>query len=98
MMQAVGMTGKQLERMLAMEGVWYGLWTLLISATLGNVVSYGLLYLLGKNMNYFVWNFHILPLAASVPVIAALSVILPVICYHTMCKKSIIERLRLAEV
>ena len=98
MMQAVGMTGKQLEQMLAMEGIWYGLWTLLISATLGNVVSYGMIYLMGKNMNYFMWSFHILPLAVSVPVIAVLSLALPVICYHTLCKKSIIERLRLAEV
>lgn len=98
MMQAVGMTGKQLEKMLAMEGIWYGSWTLLVSATLGNVVSYGLIYLLGRNMNYFVWNFHILPLAVSVPVIGVLSLVLPVICYHVLCKKSIIERLRLAEV
>lgn len=98
MMQAVGMTGKQLEQMLAMEGIWYGLWTLLISATLGNVVSYGMIYLMGKNMNYFMWSFHILPLAVSVPVIAVLSLALPVICYHTLCKKSIIERLRMAEV
>ncbi|MDE6203937.1 MAG: ABC transporter permease, partial [Lachnospiraceae bacterium] len=98
MMQAVGMTGKQLEQMLTMEGIWYGIWTLLVSATLGNVVSYGLIYMLGRNMRYFVWSFHILPLAVSVPVIAVVSVILPVICYHTLCKKSIIERLRLAEV
>ncbi len=98
MMQAVGMTGKQLERMLTMEGVWYGVFTLLISATIGNVISYGLLYMLGKNMAYFVWGFHILPLAVSVPVIGLVSAALPVICYHALCKKSIIERLRLAEV
>ena len=39
MMQAVGMTGKQLEQMLTMEGIWYGVWTLGIAATVGNVVS-----------------------------------------------------------
>lgn len=98
MMQAVGMTGKQLELMLTMEGIWYGVFTLLICATLGNVISYGLLYMLGKNMSYFVWDFHILPMAVSIPAIALVSVLLPVICYHVLCKKSIIERLRLAEV
>lgn len=98
MMQAVGMTGKQLEQMLTMEGILYGAWTLLIAATLGNVVSYGLLYMIGKNMAYFVWGFHVLPLFVSIPVIAAISVILPVICYHVLCKKSIIERLRMVEV
>lgn len=98
MMQAVGMTGKQLEGMLMMEGIWYGVWTLLISSTLGNLISYGLIYLMGKNMAYFEWSFHILPTAISIPVIALVSVILPIICYHTLCKKSIIERLRLAEV
>lgn len=98
MMQAVGMTGKQLEQMLTLEGIWYGVWTLLIAATLGNVVSYGLIYMVGKNMAFFEWGFHVLPLLLSIPVIAAISVVLPVICYHTLCKKSIIERLRLAEV
>lgn len=98
MMQAVGMTGKQLEKMLTMEGILYGIWTLGLAVTFGNVVSYGLVYLIGKNMAYFVWGFHILPLAVSIPVIGLLSVLLPVCCYHALCKKSIIERLRLAEV
>lgn len=98
MMQAVGMTGKQLEQMLTMEGILYGVWTLLIAATLGNAVSYGLIYMIGNNMAYFEWGFHVLPLLVSVPVIAVISVVLPVICYHALCKKSIIERLRLAEV
>lgn len=98
MMQAVGMTGRQLEQMLTMEGIWYGGLTLLISATLGNLVSYGLLYMLGRNMAYFEWGFHVLPTVASIPVMGLLSLVLPVICYHTLCKKSIIERLRLAEV
>lgn len=98
MMQAVGMTGKQLEKMLTMEGICYGGWTLLIAATIGNAVSYGLIYMIGKNMAYFEWGFHVLPLLVSIPVIAVISVILPVICYHALCEKSIIERLRLAEV
>ena len=98
MMQAVGMTGKQLEKMLTMEGVWYGVWTLLISLTLGNVISYGLIYMMGKNMAFFEWNFHILPMVVSIPIIALVSIILPIICYHALCKKSIIERLRLAEM
>ncbi len=98
MMQAVGMTGKQLQQMLMMEGVCYGVWTLLISATFGNLVSYGLIYMIGRNMAFFEWNFYILPFVISIPVIAAMSVVLPVICYHALCKKSIIERLRLAEV
>ena len=98
MMQAVGMTGKQLEQMLTMEGIWYGVWTLGIAATVGNVVSYGLIYMLGKNMAYFEWSFHILPLVLSIPVIAVLALAIPVCCYHGLCKKSIIERLRLAGV
>lgn len=98
MMQAVGMTGKQLEIMLTMEGLWYGILTLAIAATIGNVISYGLIYMLGKNMAFFEWRFHILPFVLSVPVLALLSVVIPVACYHALCKKSIIERLRLAEV
>lgn len=98
MMQAVGMTGKQLKQMLMMEGIWYGVWTLFITATLGNVISYGLIYMIGRNMAFFEWSFHILPLLVSIPVIGIISVVLPIICYHTLCRRSIIERLRLAEV
>lgn len=98
MMQAVGMTGRQLEGMLIMEGVWYGVLTLAITATAGNGIGWGLVWLIGKNMNYFVWKIRFLPLAVSVPVIAVVAVALPVICYHTLCRKSIIERLRMAEV
>ena len=98
MMQAVGMTGRQLETMLTMEGLWYGILTLAVAATIGSVISYGLIYMLGRNMAFFEWRFHILPLAASVPVLGLLSAAIPVACYHAFCKKSIIERLRLAEV
>lgn len=98
MMQAVGMTGKQLEHMLILEGLLYGTGTLLFSITFGNLVSYGFIYMIGKNMAYFVWNFTIAPIILSIPVIIIISVILPVICYHILCKKSIIERLRLVEV
>lgn len=98
MMQAVGMTGKQLEKMLIMEGLLYGAGTLLLSLTFGNLVSCGFIYMIGQNMAYFVWNFTIAPVLLSIPVIAAVSVILPVACYHVLCRKSIIERLRLAEI
>lgn len=98
MMQAVGMTGRQLEKMLILEGAWYGISTLLVSATLGNAVSYGAVYLLGKNMAFFEWHFDLLPFLVSIPVIALFAVLVPIICYHTFCKRSIIERLRLSEL
>lgn len=98
MMQAVGMTGRQLRRMLVWEGIWYGVWTLGIAATLGNLVSYGALYLMGKVMIGFEWSFQILPLLVSIPVMALLSLSVPVLCYHGLCRESIVERLRGAEI
>lgn len=98
MMQAVGMTGGQLRKMLTWEGIWYGIWTLGIAATIGNLVSYGVLYLMGNVMSGFQWSFQPLPLLLSIPVIALLSVVLPVLCYHGLCRVSIVERLRMAEV
>lgn len=98
MMQAVGMTGRQLEQMLILEGAWYGISTLAVAATIGNAVSYGAVYLLGKNMAFFEWYFDLKPFLIAIPVIALLTVLLPIACYHTLCKKSIIERLRLSEM
>ncbi len=52
MMQAVGMTGKQLEGMLIMEGIWYGIFTLAITAIRwATGISWGLVWLIGRNMN-----------------------------------------------
>ncbi len=38
MMEAVGMTGKQLRRMLILEGMFYALWTVVFSVISGKSV------------------------------------------------------------
>ena len=53
---------------------------------------------MGKVMIGFEWSFQILPLLVSIPVMALLSLSVPVLCYHGLCRESIVERLRGAEI
>lgn len=98
MMEAVGMTGKQLRAMLIYEGLFYGGMTVLFSLTIGNLIGYTLVWTMGQGMAFFTWHFTMLPILISIPVLIVISVIVPIVCYYCMCRRSVVERLRLAEI
>ncbi len=98
MMEAVGMTGRQLRTMLIWEGLCYAFMTILFSLTIGNVIGYALVWAMGRGMAFFTWHFTMLPILISIPVMIVISIIVPAVCYAGMCRKSVVERLRLAEV
>lgn len=98
MMESVGMTGSQLRSMLIYEGLIYGLWTISLAVTVGNVIGYVLIQAICSDMMYFTWKFTMLPVIACIPVIIILAAAIPTICYYALCRKSIVERLRLSEL
>ncbi len=98
MMESIGMTGKQLSMMLIGEGLIYALWSIIITATVGNLIGYFAVQTIGSVSSYFTWHFTVFPILCSVPVLLLLSMVIPFISYRFMCKSSIIERLRMAEV
>lgn len=94
MLQSVGMTGKQLKRMLVYEGVFYALGAIVLSL----VLSAAMEPLAGRLMEsmwwFFSFRFTLLPMVFIVPVFVLFGVILPLAVYHFTAKKSIVERLR----
>lgn len=98
MMESVGMTGRQLRHMLICEGLIYALWTAALTTTAGNAAGYLLIRAIAGGMAYFTWHFTMLPMLCGIPFLVLLSVAVPFVSYHFLCKKSIVERLRLAEV
>lgn len=97
MLQSIGMTGKQLKKMLVLEGLYYTLGSVVISFILA-VISSPLIANVIENMFWFFeYHFMITPLFIMIPIFAFLGILLPLASYHFLAGKSIVERLREAE-
>lgn len=93
-MESIGMTKKQIKKMLTLEGVYYaGITTLLVS-TLG----IGIVFIIGemtkKMANYDKFIFPTVPLISVSILIFIVCLITPSIAYKYSSKKSITERLK----
>ena len=96
-LQAVGMTNKQLKTMLIYEGLFYALG----SSVAALILSVLLNPLIGKMLESMFWffsaNFTIIPVLLVIPVFALFGWLIPSILYGQAAKQSIVERLRESE-
>ncbi len=92
-LQAVGMTKRQLKSMLVCEGLFYALG----ASTAALVLSLLLNPLVGRFLENLFWffraGFTCLPVLLAVPVFALLGCLIPCIVYGQAAKQSIIEQL-----
>ena len=93
-LQSVGMTGRQLKKMLIGEGVYKILLTFGFVMTAGMAVGYGILFILTNEMWMFTYHFVIWPIFVCVPVFVLIAVAVPAICYQNDSKKTLVSRLR----
>ena len=93
-LQSIGMTGRQLRTMLALEGLLYTLG----AALLALVLIVATAPLVGPGLNGFIWfftyHFTIWPIAVVLPLFGALGVLIPVLSCRTAQRCSVVERLR----
>lgn len=94
MMNAVGMTGSQIRKMLVWEGVIYAVFTLIFSLVFGSIISYGVVRFISDGMAFFTYRFTLIPFVFALPVLLALSAAVPSLAYKCLCKESVIERIR----
>ena len=96
-LQAIGMTGRQLVRMLMLEGLYYtGLAlavSLVLSVTVGPVIGAGC----STVFWFFSYRFTVLPILALTPCFVLLGLLLPRICCRTAARQTLVERLRAAQ-
>ena len=93
-LQAIGMTGKQLKEMLLFEGVSYIILTAIFVLTLGNILNYIFVMAVANQIWFFSYHFVILPMIISVLVFCIFAAVIPVICYKNMRRQSVVEQLR----
>ena len=92
MIQSVGMT----KRMLALEGLSYAGITLAVSFALGTV-TVGVFVRAMVAGGYSTFRFTLLPLVICTPVLLLFAVLVPYICFRNLEKRSVVERLRMAD-
>lgn len=96
-LQAVGMTGKQLKTMLVCEGLFYAMGAAVIALVLSILLNPLVGSLLETMFWFFSAHFTIIPVLLALPVFALLGYVIPAIMYHHAAKQSVVERLREAE-
>ncbi len=97
MLQSVGMTGQQVERMLMYEGIGYSALGLLCSLILSVVGSLTVVRMMGAELSYFTWHFTLLPVIFCIIPLVLITAFVPIVCYNKMAQKTVVERLRIAE-
>ena len=96
-LQAVGMTGPQLQAMLIWEGLLYTLGSGLASGLLSAAVNPLAGKVLGNAFWFYTYRFCVTPVLILVPVFALLGAAIPAVMYRQAEKQSIVERLRTVE-
>ena len=94
MLEAVGMTGGQQKQKLMKEGFTYFIWTLVVSVVISSIMNVTVIRILADAFGMFVWKFTLMPLVVCLPLILALIIIIPVLAYNRLSKRSVIDRLR----
>jgi len=96
-LQSVGMTGKQLNRMLITEGMVFAgssiVITLILTIVMGPLAS----SVLEGMFWFFSYHLTVTPILLVAPVFLLLGAVIPLVSYHYVMKRSVVERLREAE-
>lgn len=97
MLQSVGMTGQQVKQMLIYEGIGYSALGFLCSLILSVAGSLTVVRTMGAELSYFTWHFTLLPVILCVFPLVLITALVPLVCYNKMARKTVVERLRMAE-
>ncbi len=97
MLQSIGMTSSQLQKTLIWEGISYVAVSGAVSFILGSVLSWLVLKALNNVILFFEYRFQILPFVIMIPVLILVAVLVPVMAYRRIGRRSIVERLREGE-
>lgn len=96
-MQSIGMTTKQLTRMMIWEGVYYAIGACIVGLILSVVLAFTVVRILTGSIWYFIFHFTLLPAVIACVVLLIVAAIVPVIALKVFNKGSIVEKLRVAE-
>ncbi|MGI6005930.1 MAG: ABC transporter permease [Ruminococcus sp.] len=94
MLQSIGMTKGQLRKMLLLEGLYYAVLAILLSFGITILLSVTALKSLSGLIWFISFRFSLRPMAAIVPILLLLGILIPLISEKSGRKQSIIDQLR----
>lgn len=92
-MESVGMTKKQVRKMLMFEGLYYGIITMILILIVGNGIVFAVAKLAEMMADYAVFNYPWQLMIAITAVIMIICITIPAFVYRTLSKESVTERL-----
>ncbi|MCI8489220.1 MAG: ABC transporter permease [Lachnospiraceae bacterium] len=96
-MQSIGMTAKQLTRMMIWESVYYAIGVCIAGLLLSVILAFTVVKTLIGGIWYFTFRFTLVPAVIVCILLLIAAAILPVIALKVFNKGSIVEKLRVAE-
>lgn len=96
-LEAVGMTKRQLHSMLVLEGIFHGVLAVLIALVLNGIVSPMVSNVLEGIYWFYTYKFTVLPILLILPVFILLGIVLPLFGCRFIGRRSAVERIREAE-
>lgn len=93
-LEAVGMTKKQTKKMVILEGLYYGLITIITSSILGNMLAYYLIKSFSTEEGYGTYHFPATTLIGTTIVVILISYIIPNILFKISVKDTVVDRLK----
>ena len=93
-LESIGMTKKQIKKMLTFEGLYYALITIGFILTIGMGIIYGMSELTKNIADYAKFVFPIIPLISLIIIIFAVCLITPSFVFKISSKQSVTERIR----
>ena len=94
-LESVGMTKRQIRKMLVLEGGWYWLVPYALIFTVGSAIFTGIFFVVkSKFIPYVAYTYPVLPLLASALAVLVVCVVTPVMVYRSFSRNSVVECLR----
>ncbi|MCR5031290.1 MAG: ABC transporter permease [Lachnospiraceae bacterium] len=93
-LQAIGMTGKQVKQMLMTEGLIYTLGSGILALTLSVVFAPLVNLFCEETFWFYSGHFSVMPFAYVMPVFAILGILVPILAYGKLSRASIVDRIR----
>lgn len=96
-LESVGMTRRQMRRMLTYEGLFTVLLTALLTSTVGALITYWISIKITSLMDFTVFRMQWLPFIAVPPMLALIAYGVTLGAYRMLTRATIVERLRETE-
>jgi len=96
-MQSIGMTARQLTRMMIWESVYYAIGACMAGLLLSVVLAFTVVKILISGIWYFTFHFTLVPAIIVCILLLLVAAMAPVIALKVFNKGSIVEKLRVAE-